>query len=39
MHLGFNNRKIKYKIEAMKFDSTLEENDLGVIFNEKLQVG
>jgi len=39
MHLGHNNRKIKYEMGGMELDSTLEEKDLGVIFNEKLQVG
>jgi len=39
MHLGHNNRKIKYEIGGMELDSTLEEKDLGVSFNEKQQVG
>jgi len=39
MHLGHNNRKIKYEMVGMELDSTLEEKDLGVIFNQKLQVG
>jgi len=39
MHLGHNNRKIKYEMGGMKLDSTRKEKDLGIIFNEKLQVG
>jgi len=39
MHLGHNNKKIEYEMGGMKLDSTLEEKDLGVIFNEKPQVG
>jgi len=39
MHIGHNNKKIEYEMGGMKLDSTLEEEDLGVIFNEKLQVG
>jgi len=34
--LGHNNKKIEYEMGGMKLDLTLEEKDLGVIFNEKL---
>jgi len=39
MHLGHNKKKIEYEMGGMKLALTLEEKDLGVIFNEKLQVG
>jgi len=39
MHLSHNNRKIKYEMGGLNFNSTVEKNDLGVILSEKLQVG